>query len=383
MKAKAQQGKLSSSTWHDTVHLISRFCIVPAKQQPWATSLCHSLVPHTNVDLSLRYKLSQPIFIMLRTRNASFFSFCNLPVFLLMLVLASCHTAAEKIEAEPAAAVTPVTVTSIQYEPMEEFIDLNATSTFLQKWIVRSNATGYLQKSYALLNKYVNNGQVLYTVKTKEAQSIGNSIKILDSTFQFSGVNTIKAIGSGFISQVDRQQGDYVQDGDQLAVITDTKSFIFILQLPYELRPYIRNKKSLQMVLPDGEKLWGTIAGEMPAMDSSAQTQRIILKVNTGHPIPENLIAKVRVVKSQQGRANSLPKAALLSNETQDEFWVMKMIDSGTAAKVPIKKGIETDNLVEIISPQFSANDKFLITGNYGLGDTAKVKVMAVAAKED
>jgi len=381
MKAKLLYSRLLSSTWHSTARLVSRFFIVPAKQQPWATSLCHSLVPYTNVDLSLRYKLSQDIFVTPLTRRARCFSFYNLLSFLLMFALASCHTAAEKIEAEPAAAVTPVTLTSIQYGPMQESIDLNATSTFLQKWIVRSNATGYLQKSYAQLNKYVNNGQVLYTVKTKEAESIGNSIKILDSTFHFSGVNIIKAIGSGFISQVDHQQGDYVQDGEQLAVITDTKNFVFILQLPYELRPYIRNKKTLQMVLPDGEKLWGTIAGEMPAMDSSAQTQRIILKVNTGHPIPENLIAKVRVIKSQQGNANSLPKAALLSNETQDEFWVMKMIDSGTAAKVTVKKGIETDSLVEIISPQFSANDKFLVTGNYGLGDTAKVKV--AAAKED
>jgi len=30
----------------------------PAKKQPWASSLCHSLVPHTNVDLSLRYEVS-------------------------------------------------------------------------------------------------------------------------------------------------------------------------------------------------------------------------------------------------------------------------------------------------------------------------------------
>ncbi|MEP7107033.1 MAG: HlyD family efflux transporter periplasmic adaptor subunit [Ferruginibacter sp.] len=302
---------------------------------------------------------------------------------LLLFSFASCNSKeadpAEKVE----IAVTPVTVTSISYEPMQEYVELNATSSFLQKWIVRANATGYLQSANVQLNKFVSVGQTLYTVKTKEAEIIGNSINILDSTFRFTGVNGIRANGGGFISQINHQNGDYVLDGEQLAVITDTKSFVFLLDLPYELRPYILNKRTLEMILPDGEKLTGTISGNMPTMDAGAQTQSIILKVNISHPVPENLIAKVKLIKSSKGNANSLPRAAVLCNETQDEFWVMKMTDSGTAAKVPVKKGIETDNLVEIISPVFSVNDKILVTGNYGLGDTAKVSVMSASPKAD
>lgn len=306
------------------------------------------------------------------------FTYC-----LLLAAFVSCNNKEVPAEDAVTEAATPVTVTSIRYEPMQEYIELNATSAFLQKWIVRANATGYLQSANVQLNKYVGSGQTLYKVKTKEAESLGNAINILDSTFHFTGVNSIRANGSGFISQINHQNGDYVQDGDQLAVITDTKSFVFLLDLPYELRPYILNKKTLDMILPDGEKIIGTISGNMLTMDATAQTQSIILSVNTNHAIPENLIAKVRLVKSSKGNANSLPKAALLTNETQDEFWIMKMIDSSTAAKVPVKKGIETDNLVEIISPVFSVNDKILVTGNYGLGDTAKVKVMAVVVKEE
>jgi hypothetical protein len=57
----------------------------------------------------------------------------------------------------------------------------------------------------------------------------------------------------------------------------------------------------------------------------------------------------------------------------------MKMIDSTTAVKVPIKKGIETTDQVEILSPVFSTGDRILVTGNYGLPDTAKVKIAAGA----
>jgi hypothetical protein len=53
----------------------------------------------------------------------------------------------------------------------------------------------------------------------------------------------------------------------------------------------------------------------------------------------------------------------------------MKLIDSATAVKVPVRKGIETKDRVEILEPVFSPGDKILVTGNYGLPDTAKVKV--------
>jgi multidrug efflux pump subunit AcrA (membrane-fusion protein) len=294
----------------------------------------------------------------------------------LLVLFFSCRDKSTSAGEEIINAKTPVTVTYINTEPMEEYVELNATSSFLQKWIVRANATGYLQMANVQLNKYVGAGELLYTVKTKEAQSIGNSINILDSTFRFSGINKITAAAGGFISQVNHQNGDYVQDGDQLAVITDTKSFVFLLDMPYELRPFITGKKTLEMELPDGEKLVGTISGNMPTMDATSQTQSIILKVNPGHALPENLIAKVKVVKSSKGNANSLPKAALLTDETQGEFWVMKMINDSTAAKVPVKKGIETNDRIEILSPIFSPGDKILVTGNYGLGDTAKVKIV-------
>jgi multidrug efflux pump subunit AcrA (membrane-fusion protein) len=258
---------------------------------------------------------------------------------------------------------------------MSDYVELNATSAYLQKWIVKANVNGYVQSANVQLNKRISAGQVLFTIKTKEAQSIGNTITQLDSTLRFSGVNKVPAATSGFISEISHQAGDYVQDGEQLATITDTRSFVFLLNIPYELRPYIVNKKSLQLVLPDGENLTGLVNGIMPVMDSATQTQRIILKVNPSHPIPENLIAKVRITKAEKSNTNSLPKAAVLSNETQDEFWVMKMIDSTTAVKVPIRKGIENNNKIEIVSPLFSDTDQILVSGNYGLPDTAKVKL--------
>src|SRR4051812_40325880 len=74
-----------------------------------------------------------------------------------------------------ASPITPVTVTSIDTGLMEEYIELNATSQFQQKWIMKANVTGYLSKANVQLNKFVNKGDILFAIKTKEAESIGNS----------------------------------------------------------------------------------------------------------------------------------------------------------------------------------------------------------------
>lgn len=298
----------------------------------------------------------------------------------IIILLASCNggdkAADDGGDDDNVKAVTPVTVTTVADSSLTDYIDLNAISSFLQKSYIKANANGYIQKSNAQPGKYVSKGELLFTIKTKEAQTIGNSINVLDTTFKFSGVNPIRASSPGYITQLSHQTGDYVQDGEALAVISDRSSFVFLMQLPYELRSSVNLKQDVQLLLPDGTELAGKATSFMPSVDSLSQTQAISIKVNTGRQIPENLVAKARIIRSHKSNTVSLPKSALLSNETQTEFWVMKLINPNTAIKVPVQKGIEAGDRVEIISPKFAPQDKIVVTGNYGLADTAKVKIV-------
>jgi hypothetical protein len=300
--------------------------------------------------------------------------------FLMAGSFVSCKSGSDKkdttpVEEKTEITGTPVTLTAPQRGGMTDAVELNAVSAFLLKSYVKSTANGYLQIANAQLGKFVSKGTELFIVKTKESQSLGNTVTALDSSFHFEGAIHIKSPGNGYITQINYRAGDYVQDGEQLATITDTKSFVFLLDLPYELKPYLPANRQVQLKLPDGTVLSGFVDAPLPTMDAVSQTQSYIIKVNTVKQIPENLIAKVSLIKTAKYNTTSLPKAAVLSDEVQSEFWVMKMIDSVTAVKVSVKKGLETNSSVEILSPAFSAADKILLTGNYGLGDTAKVVV--------
>jgi multidrug efflux pump subunit AcrA (membrane-fusion protein) len=291
------------------------------------------------------------------------------------MVTTSCHSKTAEETTEEEEITTPVTVTGISTEAMAEYFELNATSTFLQSAFVKASSNGYIRSVNAQVGKLVSAAQIVFVLKTKEAQSIGNTINLLDSSFKFSGIINIKAGTAGYISELNHQAGDYVQEGEQLAVISDVSSFVFILNLPYELRPYVMNKDVAELILPDGKIIMGRIASSMPVVDSASQTQNIVLKVSEKN-LPVNLIAKVRVAKTIKVHTVSLPKQSVLSDETQTDFWVMRLIDDSTAVKVPVEKGMEVNDRIEILKPEFSNTDRFLLTGNYGLADTARIKIV-------
>ncbi len=298
---------------------------------------------------------------------------------LVFLLLDSCKQKAPAEAApaeEKAEGAIPVTLTEPVTGNMSDTIELNAISSFRLKTFVKSSANGYLQQVNAELGRHVMKGQELFIVRTKESQSLGNIITKVDSSLHFDGAIHIKSPGSGYITQLNYRSGDYVADGEQMATITDNSSFVFILSLPYELRPYLAANRSLVLRLPDHTVLNGYVDMAMPAVDSVSQTQNYVIKVNSDRQIPENLIAKVTITKQAKTHTTSLAKAAVLSDEMQTQFWIMKMIDSATAVKVPVTKGLETNDRVEILSPKLMAGDKILLTGNYGLGDTAKVTVI-------
>ena len=300
---------------------------------------------------------------------------CTNFFFLIIVLLASCKSKDSVSTEVEALAGTPVTVTTVTKNVLSETIELNATSSFLLKSPVKALANGYLQNIKIRQGDFVRKGEVLMSMITKEVQSIGSDINKLDSSFHFKGAISIVAPGSGYISQLNYQSGDYVQDGEQIATISDEKSFAFILELPYELTPLIVGNKKIKLQLPDSSILDGTIEKPLPTVDAASQTQSYVISVNCQKMIPENLVAKAILIKSTKPNAITIPNEAVLTDETQGLFWVMKLLNDTIAVKIVIQKGIEAGNKVEIVSPKFSETDRILISGNYGLPDTALVMI--------
>jgi hypothetical protein len=196
-----------------------------------------------------------------------------------------------------------------------------------------------------------------------------------DSTLVFKGLINITSNTGGVINSISYQKGDFVQEGDELAVISEQNSMVFILDVPFELDKYIAGNKKCVIVLPDNRHLSGTITGKLAEMDIQSQTLRYIVKPSDQLNLPANLIGIIPLVKLTNDKAAVLPKAAVLSNETQTEFWVMKLINDSTAVKIIVTKGFENNDEVQITEPEFLPTDRIILTGNYGLPDTARIEI--------
>lgn len=284
-----------------------------------------------------------------------------------------------KITEKTIVSAIPVKVVSLHRGRISSYFELSATSAFLFKGSVKAPVTGYIENMFINQGDAVENGRLLFTIKTKEAAAVTRDSL---NSLNFRGIIEVKAAIEGLISTIDHPKGDYVAEGDQLCQIAVPGSFVFILDIPFELSGSIKLNTNCEIVLPDGHPMHGKISSRFPSMTGSSQTERYIVRIGESANLPENLIVKIRIVKETEDNAVSLPKSSILTDETMHNFWVMKLINDSTAAKVIISTGITEKDNVQIRMPVFKDSDLFLSSGNYGLGDTAKVKVIKVSGNE-
>lgn len=289
-----------------------------------------------------------------------------------LIIFAGCNQTPGRFE-EVAHSGIPVTVSPVRVGQMVNYIELSATSAFLFKATIKTPATGYLEDILINQGDEVERDQSLFTIRTKEAAAI---LPDSSNKMAFSGIVKVKSASAGLISSIDHSKGDYVAEGEQLCQVALPESFAFILDVPFELSVFVKLNKSCEIVLPDSQKLSGTIKARFPSMSVNSQTERFIVKLGKPVILPENLSGKIRIVKESVKSAISLPKSCILTDETMQQFWVMKLINDSVAVKVPVIRGIIEDEYVQIIKPEFKIPDLFLASGNYGLGDTVYVKVI-------
>ena len=265
-------------------------------------------------------------------------------------------------------------MSSVEFSSISESISLNATSAYLRKNEIKANVNGYVEKVFVNVGDQVKAGSPLFRIKTKEAEALGH-LNGSDSLLGIKGEVMINAPASGIITAITAQVNTYVSDGEAAGFMADQKSFVFVLHVPYELRGYTATGTSCKIVLPDSTELSGTITSRLSEVDPASQTQSYIVTAQSNPTLPENLVVTVVLNRKTSEHARILEKSSVLSDETMENFWVMKLINDTTAVKIMVKRGITTDTKIEILSPAFSSDDRFVNSGSYGLPDTANIVI--------
>jgi biotin carboxyl carrier protein len=295
----------------------------------------------------------------------------NIIYLLIFTILgAGCHT--PDVPADNGKAVAIVSAVNPGRALIENTEQFPAVSLYLQKNLITSPVAGYVTEVKVRLGDSVQKGQLLYVMETQERHAMFNDTLQLKNY----GIISVKAPATGIVSTVAIQQsGDFVVKGNILCTIATANSIAFRVNVPYELKRFIHMGQSCRIVLPDGTGLTAIIAVPLTQITQDAQTQPYLARIRSTVFLPENLIGTAQIVTYHHADAQLLPRQCVLSDELMHHYWVMKAINDSVAVKVPVQPGQRNDSLIEIMSPVFSPADRILLEGNYGLSDTAAIKI--------
>ena len=171
------------------------------------------------------------------------------------------------------------------------------------------------------------------------------------------------------------QVGDFVQAGEVLASCVRTNSMRIIVYIPVEQELAVEKMKDCLVTLPDGTTIDGRVAGKLTAAESQNQTQAYIIEPKKPITLAENINIKVQFTAEQIQNAVFVPESAVLGNEEQTRFWVMKLMNDSICLKVAVEKGLKTDSLVQLIGSNLTISDLVVSECAYGLPDSARVQV--------
>lgn len=292
----------------------------------------------------------------------------------LVLAITSCSAPSTETSFSTKPKVS-VQVTGVSSGEIKNELTFSANTLYLKRNVVTTPIPAYITKVFVKLGEAVTENQLLYVLETKERKALGSNAPIPDSTG--FGVIKVKAPASGTISTLDKQQiGDYVLEGAQLCTIAESTALAFAVNVPYEFVEYTKAGMRCTLILPDNSRRQARFTTPLTTMNTLAQTQTILAKSDERLVLPENLIISVKINKNPEVKQQILPKTAILSDEMMATFWVMKLINDSTAIRIDIEPGVSNKEMIEIKAPSFNAHDRFLVSGNYGLPDTALVRVI-------
>jgi hypothetical protein len=275
---------------------------------------------------------------------------------------------------EVQTAPIPVRATPPVHGSIEDYIDLNGKTIYLKKNRIVAPISAYVSKVHVQYGDIVRKGAVLFELQTKESKALS------DST---GDVKVLALSGGTVIEQIINQAGAYLVEGDLLCTIVENRDLMIQVNVPYQYNSLLKTGTHCRILLPDETSLSSTIDRILPAISETDQTQTVfLLPENSGNlpensgNLPGNLNLTVRFILNTHSCSLLVPRGALMTNEKQDDFWLMKLVHDSLAVKVPVDKGIENDSLVEILSPDLNMNDLVITEGAYGLEDSSIVRMI-------
>ncbi len=266
-----------------------------------------------------------------------------------------------------------VTVTTPVKENKIIYTTFQAVSRYLQSVNFRARTSGVVTTVFVSPGDEIKIHQSLFIIKPMEMSALESAGTLSNNLI--NSRDTIYSDQLAFTYQVLVQEGDYVQPGSLLAVAFKENSLAAVTYVPFSDVSLIKKNSPCTVEIPGKHNVSSYFQKQLFLADNVTQTQPYVVPLPPKLKIAGNmnLLVKFKVKEIRNGIF--LPRKAILTNEEETSFWIMKMANDTTAVKTPVTLGWQGKKQIQILSTRIGTADRVITAGAYGLPDTAHVKI--------
>lgn len=223
-----------------------------------------------------------------------------------------------------------------------------------------------LQKKTALGNSVVNFDDIIDAAKNKLSLwgMSEQQIKNLNKETVANIKTTFYSTASGYIIQLNLQEGDYVSEGGSIVKLAGLSDLWVEAQVYPTQLSQLNNAKDVTVQFPDipGKTIAGKISFQNPELNPATRINLIRINIpNKDNELKPGMSANI-TVKTRGVNALFLPSDAVLRDGKMAMVWIET--SQNKFKSVMVETGMESGNMIEIKSG-IHPNDVVVTTGAY------------------
>lgn len=223
-----------------------------------------------------------------------------------------------------------------------------------------------LQKSKTLANSIVDYDQLIRSAKNKLLLwgMTESQLMKLANTVQASSLTSFYATTSGYITELNVKEGDYVNEGGNILRLADLSTLWVEVQVYSSLLSQINRFATVNVKIPDfpDMQVQGRIEFVNPEINTDTRINLIRVSIpNQGRRLKPGMPAYV-IIKDPAYKTLSLPADAVLRDGKMAMVWIQTGPNTYTSRMV--ETGMESNGVIEIKSG-LRPGEAVVMTGAY------------------
>jgi Cu(I)/Ag(I) efflux system membrane fusion protein len=314
-----------------------------------------------------------------------------MPVALVLILAAGCHTQPPGEESQEVAPVMVVAAAPATITPMISTLRALGVTVANHHVTIRAPAAGRLSGMSLKNGDQVRKGQRIGYVVNREIEAAQAGLAIArkldpqeaktlaDSVNRYDKSDGIPIIApeAGVVSRPPVTSGQMVADLDPIVELIDPSSIYVEASIPVDELHLISPGMPATVTsgLRPGVAFPAQVGAMIPSFDASSATTPVRLDFTGSESIPEiGAPVEARIVTTNIPEALAIPATALFQDVGQNRYHVFVAGADGRAHRVNVTLGVRDGPRVQVLDG-IKAGDQVITSGGYALSDGLKIRI--------